>query len=407
MPSRKVVILGWYGNGNLGDEIILDAMLADLRTEGPALSLVAISDDPKETERLHHVRSIGSRGTARQRFRRFRELVGADLFVIGGGGILGSYGETDVASMAWLVPLRLAHELGVPTMTWGVGIGDRISPREEEAMRKVLGEADSICLRDGRSIERLDRIGVRERVTLTADPAVLFPGVISSQPLPRPESVPPKVSVFVRHWYVSENRVPDEDGWTGFKASLAACLDSLISHRSAEVSFIPMRVKDPVDDDREVAREIAGIMAQGGQAKIVDRLMPPSELVDVAARSDLVIGMRLHSLILSTTLGVPSMAINYHPKVRSYMESVGAEDWTFEIGGGMGSRLMDAAEAALNGNYPRERVLARIEEARKLAHRNTEIALGLLNDHSRDRGGTKRATLAVRALLSRALGTER
>jgi hypothetical protein len=128
----KVVILGWFGNGNLGDEIILESMLEDFKKIDPRARFVVISDDPTETELQHGVRSIGRGGGTRRRLRRFLEIMTADLFILGGGGILCSYGGSDQSLTAWLAPLHLAHALGLPTMTWGIGIGDELTIRGGE-----------------------------------------------------------------------------------------------------------------------------------------------------------------------------------------------------------------------------------------------------------------------------------
>jgi polysaccharide pyruvyl transferase WcaK-like protein len=165
-----------------------------------------------------------------------------------------------------------------------------------------------------------------------------------------------------------------------------------------------MRIKDPVDDDRIITREISQIMAKGKTVKIVDRTLSSSELVHLIAQGDLVIGMRLHSLIAAATMGVPSIAINYHPKVRSFMESIGAGKWVFEIGDPDGSsQLLNAAREALSGRYPREEVLAEVDNLRALAHLNTRIAAKLLHDDSFARGRFRRVIHATPILISRTI----
>jgi polysaccharide pyruvyl transferase WcaK-like protein len=289
-------------------------------------------------------------------------------------------------------------------MTWGIGIGDELTIRGGEAMKQILGEADSICVRDQPSAARLGQIGIRKKVTLTADPALLLPEGLPTHVSHHSVNSPPKVFVFVRHWYVSENRIRDLTKWRKFEGSLAACLDSLISERSAEVCFIPMRIKDPVDDDRVVAREISQIMAKGKTVKIVDQTVSSSELVHLIAQGDLIIGMRLHSLITAATMGVPSIAINYHPKVRSFMESIGGGEWVFEIGDPDGSsQLLNAAREVLSGRYPREEVLAEVDKLRALAHLNTSIAAKLLHDDSFARGRFRRVIHAIPILASRTI----
>ena len=56
--SPRILIAGYYGFGNTGDEAILAAMLRDLRRRRPGLDCVVVSGDPAETAARHGVRSL-------------------------------------------------------------------------------------------------------------------------------------------------------------------------------------------------------------------------------------------------------------------------------------------------------------------------------------------------------------
>ena len=45
----RITVLGWYGNGNAGDEAVLSCLLADLRSIRPDATLCVFSADPKDT----------------------------------------------------------------------------------------------------------------------------------------------------------------------------------------------------------------------------------------------------------------------------------------------------------------------------------------------------------------------
>ena len=52
-----------------------------------------------------------------------------------------------------------------------------------------------------------------------------------------------------------------------------------------------------------------------------DRLHP-RELMAFLSSLDLVVGMRLHSLVLASVMGVPCVGLVYDPKVRGFLETV-------------------------------------------------------------------------------------
>jgi polysaccharide pyruvyl transferase WcaK-like protein len=56
------------------------------------------------------------------------------------------------------------------------------------------------------------------------------------------------------------------------------------------------------------------------------------ELHDRLAPLDLVIGMRLHALILAASCGVRAIAAAYDPKVTGFMAELGQADRRFELG---------------------------------------------------------------------------
>ena len=92
---KRIVIAGYYGYGNTGDEAILIGMLRDLRAVDPNLDFVVVSGDPDQTQALHGVGSVLS-----------TDVVGiaegvrqSDLVILGGGGLFQDYWSADPGNM--------------------------------------------------------------------------------------------------------------------------------------------------------------------------------------------------------------------------------------------------------------------------------------------------------------------
>ena len=105
-------------------------------------------------------------------------------------------------------------------------------------------------------------------------------------------------------------------------SELAGALDTLVEHHGARVQFIPFRSVQG-DDDAEVCADLAGRMAQAPDVRVLPVPASP-EAAGAAARSQLVVGTRLHSLILAAAAAVPAFGLDYMPKVRFFAERVGA-----------------------------------------------------------------------------------
>ena len=54
----RILIAGYYGFGNTGDEAILSAMLSDLWALEPGLAPYVVSGNPNETAVTHRVRAV-------------------------------------------------------------------------------------------------------------------------------------------------------------------------------------------------------------------------------------------------------------------------------------------------------------------------------------------------------------
>jgi len=403
-PFRRprIVIQGWYGNGNLGDEIILECILSELRGHLPGASFVVISDNPVDTKLRHGVKSIARSGGIMPRLRRLLTLASADLFILGGGELLKRFGSSDLSILTWLGPLELAHEMGVPTMTYAVGVSDVLSPRAEAVMREILSKTDEVLVRDQQSLDVLKRVGVL-KARLTADPALLFPEL---HPSYRGQASPDelKVSLFVNQWFVTRNVVPDSESWERFKKRVAECVDSLIETQRATVRFIPMQVANIEEDDRAVAHGIAELARNRDLIEIRDSEVSPEELLRLISESNLIIGMRLHSLILAGALGVPALAIEYQSKVTRFSYSIGASDWTVGVTDSSSDLMQNLCTKAASGEYPLAQVRERIPVLQDLARENARVAAALISQRRKGSNRVSRLARGLGEVARRALG---
>ncbi|MDA4127716.1 MAG: polysaccharide pyruvyl transferase family protein [Thaumarchaeota archaeon] len=401
LVKPRVVIQGWYGNGNLGDEIILECMLSQIRNQFPNATFVVVSDNPTAVRRDHGVASI-RRGRGRiQRFRRVFALMRADLFILGGGGLLKQPGADELSVLTWAGPLDLAQEIGVPTMTYAIGISDGLSPRAMRALGRILNGTNEVLVRDEGSAYILRTAGV-SKVRPTADPSLLLPE-LHQYAKSSLSNMHPRVSVFVNNWYPNKN-ASDQQKWERFQRSVAASLDFLIESRSASIKFVPMRIEDPGDDDRITAHDLQELMTHGETVEIAERVPSSQELLDLVAGSDLVIGMRLHSIITAAALGVPALALDYDSKVRRFSDAIGASDWVVGMDEPTPNAIESLEAKALAGGYPTDQVCAKVNELRALARENAMTAAELIREPSRKNRLVPRMARALFAVVKRLVG---
>ncbi len=155
--TLKVVISGYFGFDNAGDEAILEAMLAELRALRPDVRPVVLSGDPPATEARFDVEAVPRLSVPAV----LRALRGASLFISGGGSLLqDATGWGSVPYYAGL--MRLAGHMGVPVFVYAQGIGPlRRRPLRALAQRALVAAAE-ITVRDRQSYETLRKMGVPE-----------------------------------------------------------------------------------------------------------------------------------------------------------------------------------------------------------------------------------------------------
>ncbi len=359
---KRVLISGYYGFGNAGDDAIASAIVQDLRDEVPGVRLVILSRDPRTTARQLGVEAV-------DRFNPvavLRELARADLLISGGGTLLQDATSTR-SLLYYLTVIRTARALGVPVMLYANGIGPIRRPLNRWLVRQVISGVQAITLRDAESEALLAGLGVRgPRVEVTADP------VFSLRPAARARALAilaeegaasgrPLAGISLRPWHVA----PPED-------LVAALADELSGRLGLQVVFIPMQHSRDLD----LAQRVRSRMR--GPAVVLRGQYSAEELLAVTGELRVLVGMRLHSLIFAAARGVPVVGIAYDPKVEAFLAMVGQPS--------LGDiRTLDPAAAVRTvetllaaGDAGRRTLRERLEDLRRGARRNAVLAAELL-----------------------------
>ncbi|KJR97410.1 MAG: polysaccharide pyruvyl transferase [Peptococcaceae bacterium BRH_c4a] len=304
----RVVISGYYGFKNNGDEAMLYAMLKALDQRIQGLVPVVLSRDPQSTSDFFGVRAVPRNDLG----LIISELRKADLLISGGGGLLQDVtGPNSI--LYYLGIVILARMMKKPVFFYGQGIGPVRTGLGRTLMRLVANKVGFITVRDGESKAELFDLGVvRPKVEVTADPALgldtgeintdLGVRILAGAGIPAGEEM---VGVSVREW----------KGRGEYKTVIARFCDELMS-RGQKVIFLPMHYPGDV----LVSREIASMMKKAPY--IIEKQLNFKEMLSLMMHTRLVVGMRLHFLIFGAILNIPMVGISYDPKVDSFLSLV-------------------------------------------------------------------------------------
>jgi polysaccharide pyruvyl transferase CsaB len=296
----RILLSGYYGFGNLGDEALLEIIVTQLRTRYPLAEIDVLSAQPEET-----AHQLGVAATQRTDLGLVRRAIDrADVVLSGGGGLLQN--ATSLKSLLYYAGIiRSAIKAGKKTMIFAQSIGplDFIG---KQTVRECCRGLRAATVRDERSRELLAGLVSGIVVERTADPVFLYErapaGGAPDDRVPRDGAL---VVVSVRKTAHFESLVP----------RLAAAADRLAEAHGARVAFVALGGQADADAATSVIRKCRS-----------HPMLLPIEGLDATAavieQAQLVIGVRLHALILAARFGVPFLAVPYDPKVTGLCEDL-------------------------------------------------------------------------------------
>jgi polysaccharide pyruvyl transferase WcaK-like protein/glycosyltransferase involved in cell wall biosynthesis len=390
---NHVLICGAAGFTNRGDDALLWGMLRQLQTVAGERPLKVVGGP--ELPAL--IAPFGATALPYDdRPELARALEDADLVVLGGGGMLydGDYDATlarfltDPPDRQWLYELAkltaAARAASRPVMLYAMGAG----PLFSDAARKVarfLGEsAQALTVRDRASADLLGECGLSPaRVQLAADPAVLLEAAseeavqhwLTAQGL---ASAPrPWIGLNLRPWYRFMGVETGEGKREQLETACGEMIRALRTRLGATVVLLPFQRLN--DDDGEV---LSRVLAASGVTEGVTLAATPAApdlLVGVLGKLDLMVGMRMHSLLLSLAAGTPFVGLPYSPKVDEVIATAGMEEYAHPVEGLDPQAVVASCEALLaNREEAQARLAQGRERLREMAAISQEMAKALL-----------------------------
>src|SRR6185369_5759379 len=252
VPNR-ILIAGYTGFGNAGDEAIAHVITSHLRERIPDADITILSGNPPHTAQTYGVRALPWRDP----LAIADAIRHTDLVILGGGGLFQDYWGFDPAAILtreqwglsfYLTPALLAAIYAKPLMLYAIGIGPLLS-EHGRTYTKVAGDiASRITVRDHASQELFVSLGVSpDKITVTADPAFDLQPASDLPDLPAVrewQSGGPAIAVCLRTWnFGSDSTFSDRE--------VASALDDVLLDEGGRILFVPFD-----GDDLYVSRRV-------------------------------------------------------------------------------------------------------------------------------------------------------
>ncbi len=342
----RLLLAGYLGCGNLGDDAVLLGLIHGLRPY--AHSFTVMSGAPDETYRVHGLPSVPRKDRA-----AFRRALGdSDALVFVGGSIFQD--ATSLRSVFYYSSLvSEATRAGKRVLLVGQGVGPLRRTLGKRWAAAAFEKADAIVVRDPASAQALKSLGVSRPVRLGADPAFL---------LPNPQGGEGEAFGVgsMRTVGLAPRPVKDDP-------SIAAVFGDL-ARKLFDSGLMPVLIEMDRAFDGPLLDQIA--KRQGGKVPELRRVPSPVQVQQRIRRMEAVVAVRLHAGILAATVGVPSVMVDYDPKVAAFAR---ATELPLAPGKASADALFARVQSLLKDREAAcARLEARTEELRTLARVNVE-----------------------------------
>ena len=315
---KNVLISGYYGSKNGGDEAMLAAILQTLRELDGEINFTVISLNPEYTKQRHNVDAIAWLNV----FAIVKKILSADLLISGGGSLLQNV--TSRRSLYYYLGIIfLAKIFGKKVMLYAQGIGPIRGTLAHRLMNWIVNRVDLITVRDKGSLEELKRLQItKPKIFCTADPVLAI----------KPASLEIGKKILARHgiseqeknYSLSTNHCPLKIGvsvrrwkhWESCRSNLTKALDKLVDELGVEIIFLPMQFPEDV----KAAKLTAELMQN--KSTVIDEELSTAEILSLVGCMDILISIRLHALIFAGVMGVPMLGISYDPKIERFLDSI-------------------------------------------------------------------------------------
>ena len=296
--GNGVLLCGYYGFGNVGDDALLRASIARATCEFEGVKISALTKNGKRDENKFSVKCVCRSSP----IAVISSLMSCRYFVLGGGTLLQD--STSLRSLVYYFSiLRAANLLGARCYMWGNGIGELSHNLSRKIARRTLCNCKYIGVRDARSEQTARELLPSGKICADKDlacsvlPCTEGRADAILQKLFGHQSVPRFIIIALKQKMS--------------RRLLEAIADA--KKRGIACVFVVMHRGEDLDASRAWSKCLGGYLLDG---------ICFEELCALARVSLGVYSMRLHALIAARVANVPAHAFGNEGKIKDFSEGL-------------------------------------------------------------------------------------
>lgn len=309
MPEHaRIVVSGYYGMDNAGDELILATVIKDIKKYFPLSFITVLSGNPRQTAALYSVNAVQRKSI----FSIIHAILKSDLVITGGGGIFQD--KTSSASFYYYAAIVCCARLfGKKNFIYAVEISRLKNRLHYMILKYVFSSAHYTSVRNRESIRVLEVAGYYDRrITLVPDPVYEAPFLRGSVTRNTFASSPRAIGIVLRTVH-NKSEQYNRSYLHEMKRLIEQCVQSHL-----QPVLIVFDKKHDLAINKKLHKSLSSPV-------LFIEWQSIDEVLDIFKTLSVVISSRLHGLILAQAFNIPAIGImpdndNDGGKVRSYLE---------------------------------------------------------------------------------------
>lgn len=305
---KSVLISGYYGFNNTGDEAMIETLSIELAKKN--YRLIVLSSNPEKTKEAYNVEAYD-----RYNLIEVVKAIKESDILISGGGTLFQDITSKKSIWYYLGIVKIAQLLGKKVCIAYQGMGPINTKFYRWMTKKTLNKKSVklVALRDKQAYDYAKNIGIKEEKMMLSSDMIFM-------------AKPPAEERCMKIIRDNVHNYQDNETLIGFSIRawkdkdrtdlFSEIADKLVEKYNARIVFFPFHKPK----DAEISKIVAHKMKHEDKAVLMPNRYLPSEILGAMGHMNVNIGVRLHALVFSALMNVPTVGISYEPKIDGFME---------------------------------------------------------------------------------------
>ncbi|MDD3150439.1 MAG: polysaccharide pyruvyl transferase CsaB [Candidatus Gastranaerophilales bacterium] len=292
--GQKILISGYFGQNNFGDETILEAMVKDFSSLEQTSEITVISANPKKTSNEYIIKSIHKFDF----LNILKNMFNTNIYVSGGGSIFQDI-TSSKSFYYYAFLLLLAFIFGKKTCIYAQGIGPINKVLNKKILFYLLKKVDLITVRDEKSQQLLENNKIQTYLSADNVWKMVFNNFHNAKEF---------VGINLRPSKYLDN------------SKIKAIADIIEKHfKNEKICLISMQDAQ----DLAVLEKLGIALVQKNIDTEIRKNLSKTEIFEIFDKCKFFIGMRFHACLIACKLAIPMVALSYDVKVEELAKDAG------------------------------------------------------------------------------------